>query len=82
MRTIIFSSNSGKLLDALPPEVKETIENALSKLAVNGIGDVKKLSNPKETFRLRVGRYRVFFKQTQQIIDVFYVGKRDTTTYN
>jgi mRNA interferase RelE/StbE len=82
MRTVVFSSNSSKLLDALPPEVNQAVENALSKLAISGIGDVKKLSTRKETFRLRVGRYRVFFKQTHQIIYFFHVGKRETTTYS
>ena len=57
------------------------IAEALDALAVEGRGDVRKLAGAENTFRLRVGRYRVLFTQSAMAITLLYVGKRETTTY-
>lgn len=81
MRTIVFSHPSAKDFDALPPDVRAIIAEALNAFAIDGRGDIKKLVGAGETYRLRVGRYRVLFVQTSTEITLLYVGKRETTTY-
>jgi mRNA interferase RelE/StbE len=46
-------------------------------------GNVKRLTNYKQEYRLRVGRYRVFFNVHEQIeiVMVEEVKKRDDRTY-
>jgi len=46
-------------------------------------GNVKRLTNHKHDYRLRVGRYRVFFNVHEQIeiVMVEEVKKRDERTY-
>lgn len=81
MKTIIFSVAAAKDLDALPSEGREQVVDALSRFAVDGRGDVKRLSG-REGFRLRVGPYRVLFTQDMTTILAIYVGRRQTTTYS
>jgi mRNA interferase RelE/StbE len=47
------------------------------------ISGVKKLTNHPYPYRLRVGRYRVFFEVAEaiRVIEVKEVKKRDETTY-
>lgn len=81
MKTIIFTLAAARDLDALPPEAREQVVDALSRFAVEGPGDVRKLSG-REGYRLRVGAYRVLFTQDMTTILAIYVGRRRTTTYS
>lgn len=81
MKTIIFTAAAAKDLDALSSEAREQVVDALSRFAVDGSGDVKKLSG-REGYRLRVGVYRVLFTQDMTTILAIYVGRRQTTTYS
>ncbi len=81
MKTIIFSLSAAKDLDALPPEGREQVLDALSRFAVGGRGEVKRLTG-REGFRLRAGSYRVLFTQDLTTILAIYVGRRQTTTYS
>jgi mRNA interferase RelE/StbE len=81
MKTIVFTVAAARDLDALPPIAREQIVEALSAFALEGVGDVKKLSG-REGFRLRVGVYRVLFTQDMTTILAIYVGRRQTTTYS
>jgi mRNA interferase RelE/StbE len=81
MKTIIFTIAAAKDLDALSPEGREQVVDALSRFAIDGHGDVKKLTG-REGFRLRVGAYRVLFTQDLTTILAIYVGRRQTTTYS
>jgi mRNA interferase RelE/StbE len=56
------------------------VTRALHDYATTGAGDVKKLSG-RESYRLRVGRYRVVFDEDTVTVMAIYVGKRETTTY-
>lgn len=82
MKTIVFTDKASKLFDALPTDVQLAIEKVLSKYAIDGNGDVKKLHGVKDLYRMRIGRYRIFFTENHAEINVFYAGKRETTTYN
>ena len=80
MKTIIFEKPAARTYDSLPDEVRQSIELALHRYAISGIGDVKPLSG-RAGYRLRVGGYRVIFDQDACTILAVYFGKRDTTTY-
>lgn len=68
-------------LDALPAPAREQIVEALARFAVDGHGDVKRLSG-RDGYRLRVGAYRVLFTQDMTTILAVYVGRRQTATYS
>jgi mRNA interferase RelE/StbE len=80
VRTIIFTRQAAKDLDALPEQARDQVIEGLSSYAITGHGDVKALVG-QEGYRLRVGRYRVIFDQDQTTILAIYIGKRETTTY-
>ncbi len=81
MKTIVFTTQASKEIDALPLEAKEAVERALNDYAVHRRGDVKKLRGRENDSRLRVGRYRVIFTESTMTILAIYVGKRDSQTY-
>lgn len=80
MKTIIFTRQAAKDLDALDRETREKIVTALVLYAVEGRGDVKRLT-ARDGFRLRVGRYRILFDEDEITILAIYIGKRETNTY-
>lgn len=80
MKTIVFTRDAAKQLDALPLEARISITDALADYAINGVGDVKRLSG-RDGFRMRVGSYRVLFDEDAMTILAIYIGKRATTTY-
>lgn len=80
MKTIIFTTAAGRQIDALPAQARESVFNALTVYAVEGVGDVKQLSG-RQGFQMRVGDYRVIFDQDAATILAVYVGRRATTTY-
>ncbi|WP_342358589.1 plasmid stabilization protein [Terrarubrum flagellatum] len=80
LKTIVFTTAAAKDLDALPPDAREQVADALSRYAISGEGDVKRLSG-RGGLRLRVGRYRVIFDEDSRTILAIYVGLRQTTTY-
>jgi mRNA interferase RelE/StbE len=80
MKTIKRHNRASKALDSLPVEQSEKVAEALYAYAVDGVGDIKKLSD-RSGYRLRIGLYRVLFDEDAVTILAFYVGKRDTTTY-
>jgi len=80
LKTIVFTHRAGKQLDALPDDDRESIMAGLAAYAMSGRGDAKMLSG-RDGFRLRIGRYRFLFDEDASTVLAFYVGKRDTTTY-
>ncbi len=81
MKTIVFTSTAAKQLDALPQSARLAIEAALSRYAIEGRGDVKRLQG-RDGFRMRVGEYRILFSEDMTTILAIYVGRRQTTTYS
>jgi mRNA interferase RelE/StbE len=60
---ILWSHEAASDLDRLGPEVADRVTNALDRLAIEGEGDVRRLTgiDPPE-YRLRVGKWRVRFQ--------------------
>jgi len=81
MKTIVFAPMAAKQFDALPAAAQAAVESALTRYAVEGLGDVKRLAG-SDGRRLRVGNYRVLFDETATSIWVGFVGRRNTTTYH
>ena len=81
MKTIILTVAAAKDLDGLQADAREQVSAGIIDYAMNGRGDVKRLSG-RSGFRLRIGRYRVVFDEDQNTILAIYIGKRETTTYS
>jgi len=60
-RTVQFLPAALRDFDALDRLVQVRVTAALERLASAGHGDVKKLQGRPHEFRLRVGKWRVFF---------------------
>ncbi|CAM5445567.1 hypothetical protein ATER59S_02759 [Aquamicrobium terrae] len=80
MKTIVLTPAAARDLDNLPEEPRRQVSEGLIDYAVNGNGDVKRLSG-RDGYRLRIGRYRVIFAEDRTTILAIYIGKRETTTY-
>ena len=54
----------------------EKIKKALDELELKGIkaSDVKKLTNTKNIYRKRTGRWRILFTQSGKVLDVWIVA--------
>jgi mRNA-degrading endonuclease RelE of RelBE toxin-antitoxin system len=61
IRTVEFLPAALRDFDALDRLVQVRVTAALERLASTGHGDVKKLQGRPNDFRLRVGKWRVFF---------------------
>jgi len=62
-------------------QIKETIYNAVSNLEdFPNCSNIKKLK-AREEYRLRVGRWRVIFTDSLEILYIEEVKKRDESTY-
>jgi len=61
IRTVQFLPAALRDFDALDRLVQVRVTAALERLASTGHGDVKKLQGRPNDFRLRVGKWRVFF---------------------
>ena len=85
MYNISWENKAVKQLDKIDNrETRKEIKNEAAKLADwPDVQQVKKLTNHKYDYRLRVGRYRVFFdiEDTVRIIHIEEVKKRDDRTY-
>jgi mRNA interferase RelE/StbE len=80
MKTIIYTHSAVKDLDALPEGARESVIEGLSRYAITGQGDVKKMSG-REGYRLRIGAYRIVFNEDAVTVLAIYIGRRSTTTY-
>jgi mRNA interferase RelE/StbE len=80
MKTIIYTVQAAKDLDALPGDISQQITAGLEVYAMTGRGDVKALQG-RPGYRLRVGRYRVIFAEDRVTVLALTIGKRDSQTY-
>ncbi|MGE0282790.1 MAG: type II toxin-antitoxin system RelE/ParE family toxin [Rhizobiaceae bacterium] len=80
MKTIVLTHAAAKDLDALPQAARTAVDIALSRYAISGEGDVKRLQG-RDGFRMRVGNYRVLFDEDRTTVLAVYIGRRATTTY-
>ena len=80
VKTIIFTKAAARDFDSLPALARDAVTQALTTYAIDGRGDVKKLTG-RDGYRLRVGDYRVIFNEDLTTILAIYIGRRATTTY-
>ena len=70
-RQVRWSNRAEKDLERLDRKVRRKIVAAVDRFAQTGQGDVKRLQGLKEeTFRLRVGEWRVIFSQEETLLIV------------
>lgn len=84
MYSINWAIKAIKQTRAFPKQDREMIINGVEELAQwPNCRNVKTLEHHRYPYRLRVGRYRVFFtvKNTVRIVTVEEVKKRDERTY-
>lgn len=73
-----------KTLKKIPLNYTKRIITAIETLPENPFtGDIQKMKDEKNVWRRRVGEYRFFFELLPQenIIHVFHIERRTTTTY-
>ena len=56
-----FNPKAVKDFKKLPPDIKTRVSSKIAMMQDNLQGDIKKLTNFKPQYRLRVGNYRVLF---------------------
>jgi len=73
-----------KQLRRIPHRDAERVFSAITEMAANPYsGDVVKMHGEKDTWRCRVGSYRIFFEvlPEDRIVYVYRVERRTSTTY-
>jgi len=85
MSQIEWNKRAYKQLKKMPTKVKTAVINAVEQLPEpGGWRNVKSLANHQYAYRLRVGRYRVFFDVEEDEVRIYFiqeVKKRDDRTY-
>jgi mRNA-degrading endonuclease RelE of RelBE toxin-antitoxin system len=80
-KDVLLSTPAQKQFNSLDGTVKERIKKALRKLVETGTGDTKRLKGVKGReilIRLRVGDYRLVYKEEPDaifVIQIFHRGK-------
>jgi mRNA interferase RelE/StbE len=80
VKTIVLAPAAARQFDALPLVAQTAIEKALTRYAIEGHGDIKRLVGV-DGFRMRVGEYRVLFDEDAMTILAVKIGRRQTNTY-
>ena len=78
MKRVAYSNFAVKTLRRMPANESARVEMKIEEYATNPASqanNVKKLTG-RPGFRLRVGNWRVLFKETDDIIDVVTIGPR------
>ena len=85
MEKIIWNKRALKQIRKIPAKIRKVIITAVEDLpTTDGWRNVKSLINHKYMYRLRVGRFRVFFDLEQNEVKIYLiqeVKKRDERTY-
>jgi mRNA interferase RelE/StbE len=75
--SIEFKPKAIKDLRSLPKQIQDKIFEKIQLMEKDLAGDVKKLTNFKPEYRLRVGNYRVLFEIEDENIVIYRVKPRD-----
>ena len=77
---IRWSHEAASDLDRLDPDIADRVLRALDRLAIEGAGEVRRLTGiePPE-YRLRVGKWRIRFQMDHagETLNVLHVLRRD-----
>lgn len=71
-----FSKKAAKDYSRLPENYKSLIDLALSKMSEGMPIDIKPVIGEKDTYRIRVGRYRILLITIDNIILITRIGPR------
>ena len=71
-----FNQRAIKDFKKLPPDIKKRISNKIAAMQNNLQGDIKKLTNFKPQYRLRVGSYRVLFEIEDSNLIIYRIKHR------
>jgi mRNA interferase RelE/StbE len=85
MDEIIWNKKALKQIRKIPAKIRKAIIAAVEALpTADGRRNVKSLTNHQYMYRLRVGRFRVFFDLEKNEVKIYLiqeVKKRDERTY-
>jgi mRNA interferase RelE/StbE len=73
---IEFSNKAAKDYSRLPENYKSLINLAFSKLSEGIPVDIKPVVGEKDTYRIRVGRYRILFAVVDKVVLVTKIKPR------
>ncbi len=73
---IEFSKKAAKDYSRLPENYKSLINLAFTKLSESIPVDIKPVVGEKDTYRIRVGRYRILFTLIDNVVLVTKIGPR------
>jgi len=73
---IEFSRKAAKDYSRLPENYKSLIDMALRKMSEDIPIDIKPVTGEKDTYRIRVGRYRILLTTIDNIVLVTRIGPR------
>lgn len=77
-RQFKISRQANKFISSLPEKERQKIKKAVSSLITGNMEflDIKRLVPYPKEFRLRVGRIRLLFKSTPEMLFIFKAGFR------
>ncbi len=81
---LIIDSYTKKQLKRISKKDVERIIAAIKEFSINPYaGDIEKMEGEKDTWRRRIGAYRIFYEihTTKKIIYIFDIRRRTSSTY-
>ena len=74
---VVLEKQAAKYLESLDTVMKRRITEALKNLADEpSTGDIKRLQGKEAAYRLRIGNYRILFKDKVTCLAVYKIGPR------
>ncbi len=81
---LLIDPSARKFLEKVPKNQAGKIGSAIDGLSLDPyFGDIEKMSGEEDTWRRRVGSYRIFYKifLPHNLIYVFKIKRRTSSTY-
>ena len=81
---ITIHSKIGKQLKHFPKKDIKRIKSVFFQLKINPfVADIEKMAGEENVWRRRIGPYRIFYELSvkEQIVFIFLIKRRTTTTY-
>ncbi len=81
---LITDPRARKQLKRIPKKKAEQLAGSINELKVDPYaGDVEKVGGEKNTWRRRIGSYRIFYEiyQDKKIVYISDINRKTTTTY-
>ena len=81
---LLIDPSARKFLKKIPKKQAEKIGSVMDSLGLDPyFGDIEKMSGEEDTWRRRVGSYRIFYKifSTRNFVYVFEIKRRTSSAY-